>query len=63
MSEVKKKKDPSKKDIEDQLEKVTKQCEESTKLVNYHTEIAKRCLGAMEVLQGLLGIDKEEEAK
>ena len=43
-----------------ELESVTKQYNESVRLRNYHDEMAKRCLGAMEVLQKFVG---EEDAK
>ena len=42
-----------------ELESVTNQYNESIRLRNYHDEMAKRCLGAMEVLQKFVG---EEDA-
>ena len=46
-------------EITTELETVTKQYEESVRLRNYHDEMAKRCLGAMEVLQKLIGEESE----
>ena len=54
-----KKNDTIKKDdIKTQLEELVNRHNESNKQVEYHTEIVKRCLGAIEVLQSLI---KEEE--
>ena len=48
-------------EITTELESVTKQYEESVRLRNYHDEMAKRCLGAMEVLQKLIGEEPKLE--
>lgn len=47
-------------EMKTELESVTAQYNESIRLRNYHDEMAKRCLGAMEVLQKFVG---EEEAE
>ena len=47
-------------EMKTELESVTTQYNESIRLRNYHDEMAKRCLGAMEVLQKFVG---EEEAE
>ena len=63
MSNIKTTKEPSVGEMTDQLTKVTTQYEESVKQANFHSEIAKRCLGAMEVLQNLLGVEAEEKVE
>tara|TARA_R100000278_G_scaffold1751_1_gene3471 strand:- start:7076 stop:7300 length:225 start_codon:yes stop_codon:yes gene_type:complete len=65
MTKIKTTKEPSVNEMTEQLNKVTAQYEESVKQANYYSEIAKRCLGAIEVLQNLLGVEEEkvEEAK
>ena len=47
-------------EMKTELESVTKQYNESVRLRDYHDEMSKRCLGAMEVLQKYVG---EEEVK
>ena len=65
MSNIKTTKEPSIDEMKEKLTKVTAQYEESVKQANYYSEIAKRCLGAIEVLQNLLGVEEEkvEEVK
>jgi len=46
-------------EVSTELESVTTQYNESVRLRNYHDEMAKRCLGAMEVLQKLIGEESE----
>ena len=60
MSNMKTTKEPSIDEMKEKLTKVTTQYEESVKQANYHSEIAKRCLGAIEVLQNLLGVEEEK---
>ena len=47
-------------EMKTELESVTKQYNESIRLRNYHDEMAKRCLGAMEVLQKFVGEEEVE---
>jgi len=47
-------------EMKTELESVTKQYNESIRLRNYHDEMAKRCLGAMEVLQKYVGEEETE---
>ena len=63
MSNIKTTKEPSVGEMTEQLTKVTTQYEESVKQANFNSEIAKRCLGAMEVLQNLLGVEAEEKTE
>ena len=60
MSNIKTTKEPSVNEMKEKLTTVTTQYEESVKQANYHSEIAKRCLGAIEVLQNLLGVEEEK---
>ena len=46
-------------EISTELESVKTQYNESVRLRNYHDEMAKRCLGAIEVLQKLIGEEPE----
>ena len=45
-----------------ELESVTKQYNESVRLRDYHDEMSKRCLGAMEVLRKYVGEEEIEDA-
>ena len=49
-------------EMKTELESVTKQYNESIRLRNYHDEMAKRCLGAMEVLQKFVGEEETVDA-
>ena len=52
-----------KEDIKKQLEELVNKYNQSQELVQTHSEIMKRCLGAIEVLQDMVKEDKEEDKK
>ncbi len=63
MSKNKKEKEIKQDDLKEQLKTVTKRHNESLKLREYNDEVVKRCLGAIEILQGLIEEESEENAE
>jgi hypothetical protein len=47
-------------EMKTELKSITKQHGEHIQSRNYHDEMAKRCLGAMEVLQKFVGEETED---
>ena len=63
MSKNKKEKEIKQDDLKEQLKQVTERYNEALKLREYNDEVVKRCLGAIEILQGLIEEESEENAE
>ena len=61
MSKNKKEKEIKQDDLKEQLKQVTERYNEALKLREYNDEVVKRCLGGIEVLQGLIQEDEEDK--